>query len=94
MVNNIGILLKVTAYVIFGIAFIGGIALGNTYKMQNPAYKYVEDLIFNWPLMLGAWIGCSINGVLFLGIAEIIKLLQTFVNMPRPVDIDRFSMMR
>ena len=66
MPNAIARVLKGIAVALFIIGFIGGIILGNTIE--------IDYHTFNMPLMLGVWIGCFLEGMIFLALSEIIQL--------------------
>jgi hypothetical protein len=60
-------------------AAIGGIVLGNTFKIIE--YNvFNESLIsgehFNWGLAIGTWIGGFLQGMVFYGFSAVLKMVE------------------
>ncbi len=70
--NSIAITLKVIAWLTFIGGFILGIIVGDVTAESRSDFNLVSAFI--------AWVSCFISGILFLGFAEIIILLQKIVD--------------
>ena len=64
MYNKIAYAIRVTTVLIFPIFFVVGIAIGNKYS--NP----------NYSIMASVWVSGCLCGMFFLGISEIIEVLE------------------
>ncbi len=73
--NPVAIALTVIAWIIFIAGFIAGIALGNV--EVGTYYTHTE---FSFAAALIYWAVALISGTMFLGFAEIIKLLDAIKN--------------
>ena len=67
--------LTVIAWIIFTAGFIAGIALGNVEVVKGIYYTYT-DTEFSFAAAMIYWSVAFISGTMFLGFAEIIKLLD------------------
>jgi hypothetical protein len=65
--NRIATALQIIAYLIFAGGFITGMTLGGLAESVIPALIY--------------WGACAVSGIVFLGFAEIILLLQKIVDI-------------
>ncbi len=77
--NPIAIALTVIAYIIFIGGFIAGIALGNQDVVKGTYYQYTVTE-FSFAIAFTYWCIAFISGTMFLGFAEIIKLLHAIKN--------------
>ena len=77
--NKIAIALTVIAWIIFIGGFIAGIALGTTEVQEGTYYTY-SDTEFSFAVAFIYWCVSFISGTMFLGFAEIIKLLEAINN--------------
>jgi len=77
MDNRIGNLCQITGWIIMIAGFFGGIVLGNAYEIVEVGYYGgIRSSTFNVAAMIYTWISVFIMGVLLLGLAEIIQLLE------------------
>jgi len=74
-VNKIGIALTVIAYVVYLCGFILGIVMGNVEVEGGYLYTY-SYTEFSFAIAVVYWAVSLISGTMFLGFAEIIKLLD------------------
>ena len=77
--NKVAILLTICAFIIYIAGFIFGIVLGKETGAALSLYSYFSEgggSSFNTATMLLVWVVSFINGTLFLGISEIVKLLN------------------
>ena len=74
--NNIATALTVIAWIVMICGFIAGIALGNV--EVNRLYSSYKE--FSFAVALTYWAIALISGVLMLGLAEVIKLLNEIKN--------------
>ena len=74
-INPIATALTVIAWVVFIGGFIAGIALGNVEVVKGSYYTYT-DTEFSFAIAFTYWCVALISGTMFLGFAEIIKLLD------------------
>ena len=79
--NTIANALQAIAVLIYGGGFIGGIAFGQVVG------EYSWDTSFSFLLALPYWAAAIISGTMFLGFAEIIKLLQRLVDIEKVYSI-------
>ena len=70
--NSIAVALRIIAWIIFIGGFIAGIFIAN---IQIGAYHE-----FSFVIALTYWVGALVSGIIFLGFAEIIKLLNDIKN--------------
>ncbi len=70
--NMIAKALIIIASAVFVLGFIGGIVAGSVTASYNDEFNFVVALI--------TWIASAVNGTMFLGFAEIIKLLTDIKN--------------
>ncbi len=77
--NPIARALKMIAWVIFIGGFVAGIFLGNVEVMKGVHYQYT-DTEFSFAIAFSYWCIALISGTMFLGFAEIIKLLEDIKN--------------
>lgn len=73
--NKIAIALTIIAYVVYLCGFILGIVMGNVEVEGGYLYTY-SYTEFSFAIALTYWAVSLISGTLFLGFAEIIKLLD------------------
>ena len=73
--NPIATALTVIAWIVFIGGFIAGIALG-TVEVERGYYYTYTDTEFSFAIAFGYWCVSLISGTMFLGFAEIIKLLN------------------
>ncbi len=73
--NGIATALTVIAWIIYIGGFIAGIAFGNVEVVRGTYYTYT-DTEFSFAIAFVYWAACIIAGTMFLGFAEIIKLLE------------------
>jgi hypothetical protein len=73
--NPVAIALTIIAWVIFIGGFIAGIALATVEVEKGYIYKYT-DTEFSFAIAFVYWCASLISGTMFLGFAEIIKLLN------------------
>ncbi len=73
--NPVAIALTVIAWIIFIGGFIAGIALG-TVEVERGYYYTYTDTEFSFAVAFVYWCVSLISGTMFLGFAEIIKLLD------------------
>lgn len=71
--NSIASTFRVIAWFIFIGGFLGGLVFGR----DNYGYRYSE---FSFSLAMIYWVSAFISGMVFMGIAEVISLLQRLVN--------------
>lgn len=77
--NAISKALTIIAWVIFIGGFIAGLALGNVEVTKGVYYRYT-DTEFSFAIAFTYWCVSLISGTMFLGFAEIIKLLEEIKN--------------
>ncbi len=77
--NIIAQALEVIAWVIFIGGVIAGIILGNVEVLKGTYYQYT-DTEFSFAVAFTYWCIALISGTMFLGFAEIIKLLEDIKN--------------
>lgn len=77
--NGIATLLVIVALIVYVAGFFMGIGFGNVEVTTGTYYTHTET-VFSWGVAFLYWIGTFLCGSLFLGIAEIIKLLQDIKN--------------
>ncbi|MBQ7953221.1 MAG: hypothetical protein IJ332_00550 [Clostridia bacterium] len=75
-INPIATALTCIAWVVFIGGFIAGIALGNVEVVKGSYYTYT-DTEFSFAIAFTYWCVALISGTMFLGFAEIIKLLNS-----------------
>ena len=73
--NPIATALTVIAWIVFIGGFIAGIALG-TVEVERGYYYTYTDTEFSFAVAFVYWCVSLISGTMFLGFAEIIKLLD------------------
>ncbi len=73
--NGIATALTVIAWIIYIGGFIAGIAFGNVEVVRGTYYTYT-DTEFSFAIAFVYWAVCLVAGTMFLGFAEIIKLLE------------------
>lgn len=73
--NSVAVALTIIAWVIFIGGFIAGIALGMVEVEKGYYYTYT-DTEFSFAIAFVYWCVSLISGTMFLGFAEIIKLLD------------------
>ncbi len=73
--NPVATALIVIAWLVFVGGFIAGIALGNVEVVKGSYYPYT-DTEFSFAIAFTYWCVALISGTMFLGFAEIIKLLH------------------
>lgn len=78
MKNIVSSVLNGFAYAIYFFGFIGGIAFANV-TIPN-IFGGVATTTFVWQLAVAIWVSAAISGTLFLGLGEVIALLQALVN--------------
>lgn len=74
--NPIAMALNVIAWAVFIVGFIAGIVLGNV-EIDGYYYSHTE---FSFVIAFTYWSVALISGTMFLGFAEIIKLLDAIKN--------------
>ena len=77
--NPIATALTVIAWILFIGGFIAGIALG-TVEVERGYYYTYTDTEFSFAVAFVYWCASLISGTMFLGFAEIIKLLTDIKN--------------
>ena len=81
MQNKIAKILKTIAWWTFGLGFIiGFFASSVEVPSFTSNFEYVTNTEFSLTILLAIWGSSFVSGMLFLGFAEIIELLQTLVN--------------
>ena len=75
-INPIATALTIIAWIVFIGGFIAGIALGNVEVVKGTYYTYT-DTEFSFGIAFTYWCVALISGTMFLGFAEIIKLLDS-----------------
>jgi hypothetical protein len=78
MKNIVSRVLSGFAYAIYFFGFIGGIALANV-TIPN-IFGGLPTTAFVWQLAVAIWVSAAISGTLFLGLAEVVTLLQLLVD--------------
>lgn len=78
MKNIVSRVLSGFAYAIYFFGFIGGIALANV-TIPN-IFGGLPTTTFVWQLAVAIWVSAAISGTLFLGLAEVVTLLQLLVD--------------
>ena len=73
--NPIATALTFIAWILFIVGFIAGIALG-TIEVEKGYYYTYTDTEFSFAIAFTYWCAAFISGTMFLGFAEIIKLLD------------------
>lgn len=73
--NPIATALMIIAWVVFAGGFIAGILLGNVEVVKGSYFTYT-DTEFSFAIAFTYWSVALISGTMFLGFAEIIKLLD------------------
>lgn len=78
--NNIADVLQFIAWVLYIGGFIAGIVFGNeSIDVGFYSFSHTETK-FMWSVALTYWCTAAVSGTLFLGFAEIIKLLEAIKN--------------
>lgn len=81
MKNKVAVVLKSIAWWTFGLGFIMGFFASS---IEVPSFtsnfEYVTNTEFSLTILLAIWGSSFVSGMLFLGFAEIIELLQQLVN--------------
>lgn len=77
--NPVATTLTVISWIIFIGGFIAGIVLGKQPVIRGTYYQHV-DMEFSFAAALVWWATSFISGMIFLGFAEIIKLLHAIKN--------------
>lgn len=77
--NTIANVLSVVAVIVFIIGFILGIAMGSVEVTKGTYYTYT-DTEFSFSIALAYWFVSFVSGILLLGFAEIINLLDAIKN--------------
>ncbi len=77
--SSIAIALRAIAFIIYLGGFIAGIVLGNVEVVKGTYYHYT-DTEFSLAIAFVYWCAAFISGTMFLGFAEIIKLLNDIKN--------------
>lgn len=77
--NKVATVLTVIAWVVFMAGFIAGIAFGNVEVVKGSLYSY-RTTEFSFAVAFSYWAISAISGVLILGFAEVIKLLNAIKN--------------
>ncbi len=77
--NPIATLLTIIAWIVFAGGFIAGIVLG-TVEVERGYYYTYTDTEFSFAVAFVYWCVSLISGTMFLGFAEIIKLLDAIKN--------------
>ena len=81
MKNKVAVVLKSIAWWTFGLGFIVGFFASS---VEVPSFtsnfEYVTNTEFSLTILLAIWGSSFVSGMLFLGFAEIIELLQQLVN--------------
>lgn len=81
MQNKIAKVLKIIAWWTFGLGFIVGFMLSSVETPYfNDIYDYGTETVFSITILVAVWGSSFISGMLFLGFAEVITLLQSLVN--------------
>ena len=75
-INPIATALTVIAWVVFIGGFIAGFVLGNEEVVVKGSYYTYTDTEFSFTIAFAYWCVALISGTMFLGFAEIIKLLD------------------
>jgi len=75
--------IKVVGILTFISGFILGIVFGNTFQRVVEVGRTIE-FAFNWGLMFGVWASSVVSGLMFIGFAKIISLLQIIANNTTP----------
>jgi hypothetical protein len=79
MKNIVSSVLSGFAYAIYFFGFIGGIVFANV-TIPN-IFGGMSTTTFVWQLAVAVWVSAAISGTLFLGLAEVVALLQTLVDL-------------
>lgn len=74
--NSIASTFRVIAWLIFIGGFLSGLLFGYT----DYGYRYSE---FSFTLAMIYWVSAFVSGMVFLGFAEVISLLQELVNQTK-----------
>ena len=77
--NTIATALTAIAWIVFIGGFFSGLALGNVEVVKGSYYPYT-DTEFSFAVAFTYWCDALISGTMFLGFAEIIKLLNDIKN--------------
>lgn len=77
--NPIAIVLTVIAWVIFSVGFIMGFVFGNVEVTRGVYHTYTASE-FSFAIAFVYWSISFISGIIMLGFAEVIKLLQAIKN--------------
>lgn len=77
--NKVATVLTVIAWIVFIGGFIAGIAFGNVEVVKGSLYSY-RTTEFSFAIAFSYWAVSAISGVLILGFAEVIKLLNAIKN--------------
>lgn len=77
--NSIAIALTAIAVIIYIVGFIAGIAYG-TVEVESGYYYTYTETEFSFAIAFTYWCTTFISGTIFLGFAEIIKLLNDIKN--------------
>lgn len=81
MKNKVAVVLKSIAWWTFGLGFIlGFFASSVEVPSFTSNFEYVTNTEFSLTMLLAIWGSSFVSGMLFLGFAEIIELLQQLVN--------------
>jgi len=78
--NPIAKVLVVIAWVTIIGGFIAGLVLASQEVVVSGVFYNWTETIFNWSTAITYWAASLISGVMFLGFAQIIKLLHSLVN--------------
>lgn len=77
MQNKIAKILKTIAWWTFGLGLIVGVMLSNVETPYfNDIYDYGTQTVFSITILVAVWGSSFVSGMLFLGFAEIIELLD------------------
>ena len=73
--NSVAVALTVIAWVVFAVGFVAGIIMGT---MEAPQGSYYKNAVEGFSIMSAfvCWCVAFVSGMMFLGFAEIIKLLD------------------
>lgn len=78
-VNPIAFLLNSVAWILYIGGFFVGIVLG-LIQIDTGSYTARTDFSFSFPAALSCWSVALITGTLFMGLSEVIKLLEEIKN--------------
>ncbi len=74
--NPVAIALIAIAWIVFVVGFILGIVLGT----EEVVYRYRTETEFSFAVAMVYWVVSLVSGIMILGFAEIIKLLESIKN--------------